>query len=441
MIWFIIGGLVALLIIFLVFNGIISKSRASVFVMAPLDVIDDNCNLKNPDEVHYWLNKLHEAHADGVMVDVWWGIVEKEPHVYNWSGYMEFFLTCSMYGIKVLPVLSFHKCGGNVGDSITIELPEFARKSDVHFFKDQFGNIDNEYIAFSYDETKIDEERTPLDMYRDFMNSFKDKFAFLIEKNVITGIEVGLGPCGEIRFPSYQLDKWEYPGGGALQCYDELSLANLREAANNDDFADPPIVGKDYNSSPNDSEFWSIEGAGFKSEKSKFFFNWYNKQLVNHADRVLSIARDIFPKVRLSSKVAGIHWWHTHESHCAEATAGLYTYGGSDGYKNIAEVLAKYNCALCFTCLEMLPDEGSRSDPVALVNEVIRIAKSAGIQVDGENALECYDRTSFKRIIKSVNKGIKEFTFLRMTDELMKPEPYSNFSQFVLAMHFPYLRL
>ncbi|GKE39657.1 beta-amylase 3, chloroplastic, partial [Tanacetum coccineum] len=56
--------------------------------------------------------------VEGVMVDVWWGLVEKDgPMKYNWDGYVELVHMVQKHGLKLQAVMSFHQCGGNVGDS------------------------------------------------------------------------------------------------------------------------------------------------------------------------------------------------------------------------------------------------------------------------------------------------------------------------------------
>ena len=66
------------------------------------------------------LRALKSAGVEGVMMDVWWGIVEKDgPGSYNWSGYKELIDMVHKHGLKVQAVMSFHQCGGNVGDSCT----------------------------------------------------------------------------------------------------------------------------------------------------------------------------------------------------------------------------------------------------------------------------------------------------------------------------------
>jgi beta-amylase len=51
---------------------------------------------------------------------VWWGVAEAEgPGRYNFNGYMELMEMATKTGLKVQAVMSFHQCGGNVGDSVT----------------------------------------------------------------------------------------------------------------------------------------------------------------------------------------------------------------------------------------------------------------------------------------------------------------------------------
>jgi beta-amylase len=59
--------------------------------------------------------------------------------------------------------------------------------------------------------------RSPLQMYHDFMSSFAENLAPWISNGVINQVQVGLGPAGEMRYPSYQLQdsKWTYCGIGA----------------------------------------------------------------------------------------------------------------------------------------------------------------------------------------------------------------------------------
>lgn len=50
------------------------------------------------------------------------------------------------------------------------------------------------------------------------MRSFRVEFNEFFEDGIISEIEVGLGPCGELRYPSYPAKHgWKYPGIGEFQ--------------------------------------------------------------------------------------------------------------------------------------------------------------------------------------------------------------------------------
>ena len=55
-----------------------------------------------------------------------WGAVERQPELYDWSGYCQIFELAKAMGLKIQAVLSFHACGGNVGDSAQIPLPKWV---------------------------------------------------------------------------------------------------------------------------------------------------------------------------------------------------------------------------------------------------------------------------------------------------------------------------
>lgn len=50
------------------------------------------------------------------------------------------------------------------------------------------------------------------------MRSFRVEFDEYFEDGIISEIEVGLGACGELRYPSYAANHgWKYPGIGEFQ--------------------------------------------------------------------------------------------------------------------------------------------------------------------------------------------------------------------------------
>lgn len=96
------------------------KSGVPVYVMMPLDSVTMGNGVNRKKAVNAAMAALKSAGVEGVMMDVWWGLVEREkPGEYNWGGYMELMEMAKKHGLKVQAVMSFHQCGGNVGDSVT----------------------------------------------------------------------------------------------------------------------------------------------------------------------------------------------------------------------------------------------------------------------------------------------------------------------------------
>lgn len=53
---------------------------------------------------------------------------------------------------------------------------------------------------------------------QEYKKSFKENMADFLEAGLITDIEVGLGPAGELRYPSYpEPQGWVFPGIGEFQ--------------------------------------------------------------------------------------------------------------------------------------------------------------------------------------------------------------------------------
>lgn len=91
-----------------------------VFVMMPLDSVTMGNTVNRRKAMRASLQALKSAGVEGIMIDVWWGLVEREaPGAYNWGGYNELLEMAKKVGLKVQAVMSFHQCGGNVGDSVT----------------------------------------------------------------------------------------------------------------------------------------------------------------------------------------------------------------------------------------------------------------------------------------------------------------------------------
>ena len=125
-------------------------TQVVVNVMLPLDTLNMDGTIKDKNFLQNALQKLKEAGVHGVMSDIWWGIAEPSAKQYKFSGYLEVAQMAKNLGLKFQPVMSFHKCGGNVGDTVTIPLPSWAldvAKSNKYLFIDQWGYMSEEYIT------------------------------------------------------------------------------------------------------------------------------------------------------------------------------------------------------------------------------------------------------------------------------------------------------
>lgn len=390
------------------------------------------------------------------MVDVWWGIVEQRPRQYYWEPYRQLLHMCQELGLQVQVVMSFHQCGTNVGDTCFIELPswvlEVGHGNPDIFYTDQHGYRDREYLTLGVDNEPLFGGRTAMDLYSDFLRAFRGNFSDVIgQSKTITTVEVGLGPAGELRYPSYQLQegKWSFPGIGEFQCYDRYMLASLARAAASAGRPEwghgGPSNAGDYKSSPPSSvPFFSEDGfENYNSPYGQFFLQWYSQSLIQHGDQLLGRAVDAFrgTDVVLAAKIAGIHWWYNTPSHAPELTAGYYNVAyGHDGYNEIARMLAKHGVEFQFTCMEMRDTEQHNCgcSPEALVAQTRTAAFAHNIRYSGENALPRFDDTAYDQIVRQAKFGertISSFTYLRLNDELLQHDNLNRFAHFVHRMH------
>eukprot|EP01129_Flabellula_baltica_P012865 TRINITY_DN5884_c0_g1_i1.p1 TRINITY_DN5884_c0_g1~~TRINITY_DN5884_c0_g1_i1.p1 ORF type:complete len:441 (-),score=67.11 TRINITY_DN5884_c0_g1_i1:21-1343(-) len=434
---------ISVFVCILISTFIVSSTYVPVYVMLPLDAIKDN-KVTNPDQLDAWFYKLkNDGQVDGVMTDVWWGLVESNPGQYDWHAYAHLFNLTKKNGLKIQTVMSFHKCGGNVGDTCDIPLPYWTRNVS-NFYTDQHGNVDEEYLSWGVDNLPYVGGRTAVQVYSDFMTSFKNTFSDILG-SVITEIQVGLGPAGELRYPSYQLDKWQFPGIGEFQCYDRHILRDLAISAqlaghSNWGYGGPGNAGN-YNNWPDQTGFFNpnCNCENFASDYGQFFLNWYTQRLIEHGDRILFEASRIFSgKVGIAAKISGIHWQFNTPSHAAEQTAGYKNDKGT-AYQPFANMFKKHGATMIFTCLEMSNNEQNNCNcnPVGLVGQTMEAAKNAGIPYSGENALPRYDQTAYNQILWEAKRvrPLHAFTYLRLGDTLFQNDNWNRFKGFVYALH------
>ncbi|XP_062205711.1 beta-amylase 3, chloroplastic-like [Phragmites australis] len=425
------------------------RGGAPVYVMLPLDTVRPGGQLGRARAVAASLMALRGAGVEGVMVDVWWGVVEREgPGRYDWEAYAELVRMVERAGLRLQAVMSFHQCGGNVGDSCNIPLPpwvleEMNSNPDI-VYTDRSGRRNPEYISLGCDTLPVLKGRTPIQVYADYMRSFRDRFRDYLG-NVIAEIQVGMGPCGELRYPSYPEANgtWRFPGIGEFQCYDKYMGASLQAAATAAGHEEWGMGGPhdagEYKQLPEDTGFFRWEGT-WSTDYGRFFLEWYSGMLLEHGDRVLAAAESVFggTGATLSAKVSGIHWHYRTRSHAAELTAGYYNTRHRDGYAPIARMLAKRGTVLNFTCMEMKDEQQpphASCSPELLVKQVKAAAAAAGVELAGENALERYDDSAFSQVAATARgAGLAAFTYLRMNKKLFDGDNWRQFVSFVRTM-------
>lgn len=442
-----------------------------VYVMLPLDVTTRSALIKG-DFLQSYLNRLASIGVHGVMVDCWWGLCEPDPQEYDFAEYVNLAKMCRSADLKLQVVLSFHACGGNIGDTVNIPLPEWvisAGDTSKFWFTDRFGNTNSEYISFGADHEAIlptrsvkssstennasnNTFRTPIQAYADFAKAFKDEMVSVQEwGTTITEIHVGLGPCGELRYPSYPSNHWRFPGIGQFQCFDKYLLQDLANSVQNNGTSKPlkannfpPLGIGSYNDRPYDTEFFR---DGMRTAEGRFFLKWYSGKLLEHGKDVLDqICKEFLEddgdaeQVQLAVKISGIHWWKFSKSRAAEATCGYIQCQGKTIYEDIVKLLKSKRCILNFTCLEMRTIDqpwSARCGPLQLVAEVFRYAKRHDVDVAGENALQRFDSNAFNQIAYAMKwcAGRKVgFTLLRLCNDLMTRPNLERLEHFVSTM-------
>ncbi|KAL1808601.1 hypothetical protein ACET3Z_025591 [Daucus carota] len=429
-----------------------------VYVMMPLDSVNMGNGLNRRKAMSASLQALKSAGVEGIMMDVWWGLVERdEPGVYNWGGYQDLLELAHKFGLKVQAVMSFHQCGGNVGDSCTIPLPKWVveemEKDPDLAYTDQWGRRNYEYLSLGCDTLPVLKGRSPVQCYSDYMRAFKEKFNHLLGDTIVE-IQVGMGPAGELRYPSYpeQNGTWRFPGIGAFQCYDKYMISSLKAAA--EGIGKPewgntgPTDAGSYNNWPEDTNFFRKEGGGWDGDYGEFFLTWYSQLLLDHGERILTSAKSIFENtgVKISVKVAGIHWHYGTRSHAPELTAGYYNTRFRDGYLPIAQMFARHGAVFNFTCIEMRDHEqpqDAQCAPEKLVRQVALATREAQVPLAGENALPRYDDYAHEQILNAASLNLDDdsgaeemcaFTYLRMNPDLFQPDNWRRFVAFVKKM-------
>ncbi|KAM3270786.1 beta-amylase 8 [Capsicum chacoense] len=423
-----------------------------VFVMLSSGVINNFCQLMDPDGVKEELQQLKSLKINGVVVNCWWGIVESwVPQKYEWSGYRELFKIIRDSKMKLQVVMAFHENGGSDTGGMFISLPqwvlEIGKDNQDIFFTDRQGRRNTECLSWGIDKERVLRGRTAIEVYFDVMRSFRTEFDDLFTDGIISAVEIGLGASGELKYPSFsERMGWRYPGIGEFQCYDKYSLQNLRKAATSRGhsfWAKGPDNAGYYNSKPHETGFF-CERGDYDSYYGRFFLHWYRQVLIDHADNVLSLATLAFEGMQIVVKIPAIYWWYRTSSHAAELTAGYYNPTNQDGYSPVFEVLKKHSVTVKFvnSGLQVPAADDALADPEGLNWQILNSAWDKEINVAGQNAFPCYDREGLMRLVETAKprndpdrRRFSFFTFQQPSPLVQSAICFPELEYFIKCMH------
>lgn len=423
------------------------RHRTTIGVMAPLMIGDPSnltCDfsLKAWAEFEGWLATLagKSRKPDYVSVDVWMGHVNPEENVFQFGYYRHLFEVIINHGFKILPIMSFHQCGGNIGDTVYQAVPQWLWKvmaaaipsGDVNDLKfvSEYGNASIEYPSPWAIEYAVP-------YFSKMMVKFQEEFADL--KDEIVEVNVSCGPAGELRSPAYNShdanDKNHaennvagYPHRGTLQMYSNMAKACFRawvlkkygtleevaKAWGRDVATLPAMIIP-----PADTERFFGNNEAKNTQYGRDVFDFYHESLLENTGRkVIGAAIAVFGAedaafcgIPIGFKVPGVHWgmgvWEKGAikfgNRFPELTAGLIRtsddwspetgagYGSIISlFKGLQATSPRSPLVVHFTCLEM-GDGREGPDKQSLAHSLVcwfgEEAKRQGVLVKGENAL------------------------------------------------------
>lgn len=398
----------------LLFILILLPTLAKAFtanVMAPLHVTDRALFRQQ-------LAVAKHIGVDGVSVDVWWGLVERSgDQQFDWTYYDAIFADIQGAGLKIVPIMAFHQCGGNVGDDCDIPLPAWiwqhyhalgVAPEDLQY-QSEYGNRSVETVALWANQWILPQ-------YSEFMQAFAKRYAGLAEH--ISEINISMGPAGELRYPSYNSHdggQTAYPSRGGFQAYSTLAVADFRQAMRQK-YQTIEALNQAWQSSftrfsqlapPSDGENFINTGDAYNTRYGRDFTLWYHNALLAHGKRMLNTAMTAFDNelahIELGFKIPGIHWKMAatdYSCRSAELAAGListaspFSNDNGFGYASIVGLAAEYvteprGIVLHFTALEMEDNPGGTGQSLAktLVQWLGAEAARQHVVIKGENAL------------------------------------------------------
>ncbi|TYG54940.1 hypothetical protein ES288_D09G231700v1 [Gossypium darwinii] len=240
-------------------------------------------------------------------------------------------------------------------------------------YTDRSGQRNPEYISLGCDSLPVLRGRTPIQVYTDYMRSFRERFRDYLGR-VIVEIQVGLGPCGELRYPESN-GTWKFPGIREFQCYDKLHSKQRQKQSGNMTGKGGTHDSGHYKQFPEETGFLRRDGA-WNTKYGQFFLEWYSGKLPEHGDRILTAAKATFrgTETKLSGKMGN----------------------------NLSMQIVN-GIVFNFACMEMKDGEQpeyANCSPEGLVRQVKMATKTAQGELTVENALERYDAGGYAQVLE-----------------------------------------
>jgi beta-amylase len=401
-------------------------------VMAPLYVAEHEWDTFVRD-----LRALKAKGFDTLSVDVWWGLVQKEgPQSFDWSYYDRLYEVIRAEGMRWMPLLSTHACGGNVGDSHHIPVPEWVWSIEgVSKFRSELGHENIDAVScFSKDSA--------WELYKIFWLAFSERYlASLEDRRGVQEVGLSLGPSGELHYPSYHA----HDASHFLAHYPERGLFQGMGPAASDSFArfikrkyGPTVCGESYALEK------IIQNLSEKLDRAEHLkagalqdvFSWYHQSLLLHFDKIVTMALDVFSgDITLAVKIPGIHWNATRQAELmnglidpADAHVSWNNENLGLGYAPLFALLRdrlddypQKQVKLYLTAAATLDAVEPFSRAESLVRAFAQLAFQSKIQLALENALagDLYCERSLAVLCDHLSSGrASGFTLLRLEDVL-----------------------
>lgn len=260
---------------------------------------------------------------------------------------------------------------------------------------------------------------------------------------------MGLGPDGELRYPSHHELPNKTQGVGEFQCYDQNMLNLLKQHA---EASGNPLWGlggphdvPTYDQSPYSNSFFKDSGS-WESPYGDFFLSWYSSQLIEHGDSLLSLASSTFGDTGVSiyGKLPLLHSWYGTKSHPSELTAGFHNTANKDGYEQVAKMFAKNSCKIILPGMDLSDANQSsetHSSPELLLAQIMETFRKHEVKVSGQNSSEFGVPGGFEQIKKNLSGDnvLDLFTYHRMGAYFFSPEHFPSFTELVRSLNQPKL--